>query len=115
MKPSIAVARPASAMLAVTSLRKHTLSAVASSWVNGGTRRVLTRPTRGALAITAIAQRVAVPERSAGMAGGPEVVRGCGHRVLPRPPGTRDRADHAQRRVRAVMFALLEIAFNPAE
>src|SRR3954464_14242760 len=98
--------RPASAMLAVTSRRKQPLSADASSAVNGGTRRVLTLPGRGALAITAMAQR------SVGMTLDPA---GWRRGRVGRQPGARDRADDAQRRRGAVVLALLEVALDPAE
>ena len=43
-------------MFSVTSRRKPALSAAAELGDSGGTRRVLTAPGRGALAITAMAQ-----------------------------------------------------------
>ena len=48
--------RAASAMFSVMSRKKPALSAAAASGASGGTRRVLTAPGRGALAITAMAQ-----------------------------------------------------------
>src|ERR1700731_4995902 len=44
-------------MFAATSLRQQVLSSAASSWVKGGTRRVLTVPETEALAMIATAQR----------------------------------------------------------
>src|SRR6267154_6075142 len=52
----MSAARAASAIFSVISRRKLALSAEAALGDNGGTRRVLTRPGRGAFAITAIAQ-----------------------------------------------------------
>src|SRR5947209_1936991 len=46
-------------MAAAVSRRKHAFSWAASSWLNGGTNRVLTWPARGAFVITAKAQRSA--------------------------------------------------------
>src|SRR5205807_124343 len=54
-KPWIAARAEAAVMFAATSARQHVLSSAASSWVKGGTRRVLTVPAIDALAMIATA------------------------------------------------------------
>src|SRR5580704_6938609 len=58
-------------MFAATSLRQQVLSSAASSWVKGGTRRVLTVPAIDALAMIATAQR---PSGKAALSSGAELL-----------------------------------------
>ena len=95
--PSIVALPAAARMFPAVSRMKAPLSAAACAAVSGGTSRVLTSPSRGALAIIAIAQGPDLPVTS------------------PRSPrrrrqAPRDGADDRQRRSDAVGLALFEVA-----
>ena len=80
---------------------KQPLNAAASPSDKGGASRVLTSPTRGALAITATAQK---PPRS--LFGDAVLIAGIGGTA----PGPSRSGDHRQGRLSAIGFTLFEIA-----